>query len=181
MYIIFFCCRGRKLDSSPENRFNHFTTEMPNYGKETTPETTEIYNFFGNSNNQFDILNSTANPKLKTKPVVSYSTVIVQGPSPRPNVFPEEGSDPNGPDSSVFGSRPVGPERPDPSVFGSSIRTTRLAAGLTTPIPFFQRPNDKITKLGTEAPPTTTKIRDNDKILSRQNDKFCKVSTVQEI
>ena len=45
-------------------------------------------------------------------------------------------------------------------------------------MPFFDRPNDKFTKFpsSTEEPirSTESKIRNNDKILTRKNDKFCK-------
>ena len=45
-------------------------------------------------------------------------------------------------------------------------------------MPFFDRPNDKFTKFpsSTEEPTRSTesKIRNNDKILTRKNDKFCK-------
>ena len=58
--------------------FNHFTTEMPNYDKETTPDTTEIYSFFGQPG--FNIFNATK-VKKKSAPTVSYSTVIVHGPN----------------------------------------------------------------------------------------------------
>ena len=76
---------GRKLDSvrptiSPTgNRFTSFTTtEIPPSSFETLPDqTTEIYNFFGNSTD-FHVLDSTIAKSDTTKalPVVSYSTVI---------------------------------------------------------------------------------------------------------
>ena len=77
---------GRKLDSvrptkSPTagNRFTSFTTtEIPPSSVETTPDqTTEIYNFFGNSTD-FHVLDSTVAKTDTTKalPLVSYSTVI---------------------------------------------------------------------------------------------------------
>ena len=62
--------------------FNHFTTEMPNYNKETTPDTTEIYSFFGQPG--FNLFNASK-PREKSKPTVSYSTVIVHGPNPKPS------------------------------------------------------------------------------------------------
>ena len=132
---------------------------MPNYGEQqpevspTTPETTEIYQFFGGKSSDFDILDTTAGSRnakniTKTLPAISYSTVIVHSPSPKPKIG--------------FSSDDT-----------SGARTTRLA-GFTTPIPFFNRPNDRFNQIGTTTKPTTTDKRNNDKILTRKNDKFCK-------
>ena len=148
--------RGRKIDAGP--KFNSFTTEMPNYGQQqpevspTTPETTEIYQFFGGKSTDFDVLDTTVSKNAKnitkTLPAISYSTVIVHSPSPKPKIG--------------FSSDDT-----------SGARTTRLA-GFTTPIPFFNRPNDRFNRIGTTTNPTTTDKRNNDKILTRKNDKFCK-------
>ena len=83
--------RGRKLVGSPNN-FNHFTstTAMPNYAQDTTPDTTEIYSFFNTNTNKnpgFNLFNSTVY-QPSTLPVVSYSTVIVHSPSPKPTESP---------------------------------------------------------------------------------------------
>ena len=60
-----------------------FTTQMPMPGyDDTTPDTTEIYTFFGGQPG-FKLYNSTmfSTPKnSSTQASVSYSTVIVQGP-----------------------------------------------------------------------------------------------------
>ena len=69
-------------NTTNSNSFNHFTTEMPNYNKETTPDTTEIYSFFGQPG--FNLFNASK-PREKSKPTVSYSTVIVHGPNPKPS------------------------------------------------------------------------------------------------
>lgn len=104
------CCRGRKLVGTASGgvQFNHFTTEMPSYaeaGDNTTPDTTEIYSFFGQPG--FHMLNTSGYAKKEQKneasASVSYSTVIVHSPSPKP-------------------------------LTDNSIRTTRYAS-MTTPMP----------------------------------------------
>ena len=79
--------RGRKLVGPSPNMFNHFTTEMPsnNYDdKNTTPDTTEIYSFFGQPG--FNLFNSSSKFHKQSTPTVSYSTVIVHGPNPKPGM-----------------------------------------------------------------------------------------------
>ena len=77
-----FLKTSKKNSNTISNSFNHFTTEMPNYNKETTPDTTEIYSFFGQPG--FNLFNASKT-REKSKPTVSYSTVIVHGPNPKPS------------------------------------------------------------------------------------------------
>ena len=77
-----FLKTSKENSNTISNSFNHFTTEMPNYNKETTPDTTEIYSFFGQPG--FNLFNASKT-REKSKPTVSYSTVIVHGPNPKPS------------------------------------------------------------------------------------------------
>lgn len=113
---------------------------MPSYadeGDSTTPDTTEIYSFFGQPG--FHMLNTSGygkNEPQKDNSIasVSYSTVIVHSPSPKP-------------------------------LTDNSIRTTRYAS-MTTPMPqrkndkFGEAENDEDILL-----PEDSSIRNNDKYL----------------